>query len=72
MRDAMKRIPTARSTQPSRWQALLLRASLLLLLVPLLLPAPAVAQAVSFGPATNFNVGGNPFSVAIGDLNGDG
>jgi hypothetical protein len=27
---------------------------------------------VSFGPATNFAVGADPLSVAIGDLNGDG
>lgn len=33
----------------------------------------ASAQAVSFGPATNFPVGSvHPGSVAIGDLNGDG
>ena len=30
------------------------------------------AQTVSFSPATNFAVGTNPSSVAIGDINGDG
>jgi hypothetical protein len=34
--------------------------------------AVGFAQAVSFGPATNFPVGSGPFTVAIGDLNGDG
>ena len=72
MRDAIERITTAKSTRLSRWQALLLRASLLLFLVPLLLPSPSFAQTASFGPATNYSVGGNPQSVAIGDLNGDG
>jgi len=26
----------------------------------------------SFGPATNFNVGNRPYSVTVGDFNGDG
>ena len=30
------------------------------------------SQTVSFSPATNFAAGSNPFSIAIGDLNGDG
>ena len=68
----MKPNTTARSTQPSLWQSLLLRAALLLLLVPLMLPAPSFAQTVSFGPATNVAVGTDPRNVAIGDLNGDG
>ena len=37
-----------------------------------LLGSVSQAQAVSFGPATNFAAGTNPRSVAIGDLNGDG
>ena len=41
-------------------------------LAALLSHAVSFAQAVSFGPATNFAVGTSPFSVAIGDLNGDG
>src|SRR5713226_1273541 len=32
----------------------------------------SVAQIVSFSAATNFTVGGSPFSVAVGDFNGDG
>ena len=47
------------------------------LTVGLILVAPSVAKAAtcgtaSFGAATNFNVGTNPQSVAIGDFNGDG
>ena len=38
----------------------------------LCLPAASFAQAVSFGAATNFAVGTEPFSVAIGDFNGNG
>ena len=38
-----------------------------------LLPiAVSFAQTVSFSPATDFAVGLRPWSVAIGDLNGDG
>src|SRR6266480_4338246 len=72
MRDAMKPRTTTRSTRSSRWQSALLRAALLLLLVPLLLPSPSVAQTVSFVPAGSFTEGNTPRSVAIGDLNGDG
>jgi hypothetical protein len=36
------------------------------------LPVTALAQTVSFSPATNYAVGAVPYSVAIGDLNGDG
>jgi uncharacterized repeat protein (TIGR01451 family) len=39
----------------------------------ILLPAAvSVAQPASFGPAANFAVGPTPFSVAVGDFNGDG
>ena len=39
----------------------------------ILLPAAvSVAQTVSFSAATDFGVGTNPESVAIGDFNGDG
>ena len=74
MRDTIERITATRSTQLSRWQAVLIRASLLLFLVPLLLPAPSFAQAVTFAPAAGspFGAGTGPVSVAIGDLNGDG
>ena len=38
-----------------------------------LLPATAVfAQTVSFAPATDFVVGLDPFTVTVGDFNGDG
>jgi VCBS repeat protein/FG-GAP repeat protein len=35
-------------------------------------PAPPAPETGTFAPATNFGVGINPQSVAIGDLNGDG
>jgi subtilase family serine protease/pimeloyl-ACP methyl ester carboxylesterase len=41
-------------------------------LAALLPSAVSFAQTVSFSPATDFAVGANPYSVAIGDLNGDG
>ncbi len=41
-------------------------------LVALGLVTPAQAQCPNFGAATNFAAGTNPFSVAIGDFNGDG
>src|SRR5215813_6425438 len=37
-----------------------------------LLEPEAAAQAVSFGPKTDFGTGGGPHSVAVGDFNGDG
>src|SRR5205807_548270 len=37
-----------------------------------LVVAPAALGAVSFAPASNFGVGAGPFSVALGDFNGDG
>ncbi len=37
-----------------------------------LLEPEAAAQAVSFGPKTDFGTGTGPFSVAVGDFNGDG
>jgi hypothetical protein len=49
--------------------AVLLFVSCLLFLQP----AVSYAQnAVSFASATNFALGNNPFSVAVGDFNGDG
>ena len=42
------------------WLALLLAAA-----------APALAQPVSFTAPTNFAAGAGPFSVAVGDFNGD-
>ena len=42
------------------------------LLAALLHGAVSFAQTVSFSPATNYAVGADPFSVAIGDLNADG
>ena len=33
---------------------------------------PEACQPVSFATATNFDVGSNPLSVAVGDFNGDG
>src|SRR5437667_1449302 len=52
----------------------ILRGLLLCCLLALLafLPTVSLAQTVSFGTATNFPVGSNPFSVAVGDFNGDG
>ena len=50
----------------------ILALSLLAALHPV---AISFAQAVSFGTATNFSasaVGWNPYSVAVGDVNGDG
>jgi uncharacterized protein (DUF2141 family) len=51
------------------------RMLLLVLLTGCLLCLPvavSLAQTVSFGAATNFAVGSNPDSVALGDVNGDG
>jgi hypothetical protein len=51
-----------------------LRILALSLLAALLPVAVSFAQAVSFGSATNYPVaagGWNPYSVAVGDLNGD-
>lgn len=45
------------------------------LLASLLPVAVSFAQSLAFSPATNFHVaagGWNPYSVAVGDLNGDG
>ena len=49
----------------------ILRGLLLCCLLALLALPPAVsfAQTVSFGAATNFPVGSDPFSVAVGDFN---
>src|SRR5258707_1046700 len=48
--------------------------SLTLLVVMLggLLKPEAAVQPVSFGPKTDFGTGDFPFSVAVGDFNGDG
>src|SRR5438445_8452449 len=47
-----------------------------LLALPLLfesaVPAPAVAQTVSFIARRDFPAGGAPFSLVVGDFNGDG
>ena len=45
-------------------------AAVLLAVLALALPAGALAQA-SFGAATNFAAGDGPFSVAVGDFNGE-
>jgi len=37
-----------------------------------LVGATAQAQGVSFEAAVNFAVGSSPFSIAVGDFNGDG
>jgi len=47
--------------------------SVIAISLAILLPAAvSLAQTVSFGAATDFTVGPGPYSVAIGDLNGDG
>ena len=51
--------------------------ALLLALTPLLLQPPKAVQAAycanfTFAAATNFGVGSQPYSVAVGDFNGDG
>jgi len=51
----------------------LLGLGLLAISLAALLPVTvSFAQTVSFGAATSFAAGSFPFSVAIGDLNGDG
>ena len=42
------------------------------LLILLTAASGAWAQDVSFEPAVNYRAGGSPWSVAVGDFNGDG
>ncbi len=61
------------SSWTQRSKLTLLWLGLLAINLAILLPAAVTfAQTVSFGAATDFAVGSQPFSVAIGDLNGDG
>ena len=56
-----------------RTPRLALIGSVIAINLAVLLPAAvSVAQTVSFGTATDFAAGAGPYSVAIGDLNGDG
>jgi len=50
----------------------LLCAGIVAITLAAVLPVTALAQTVSFSPATDFGTGSGPFSVAIGDLDGDG
>jgi hypothetical protein len=65
--DSLKPQSRQRLTSPT-W---LLCVAAVLTLVGLLVPAGASAT-VSFGPQSDFGAGAHPYSVAIGDLNGDG
>ena len=55
-------ISTATATKTSRWPTLNSNNVSVLL----------GNGAGGFGPATNFNVGSSPVSMAVGDFNGDG
>src|SRR5713101_2887005 len=46
--------------------------SLLVVMLGGLLKPEAAVQPVSFGAKTDFGTGSFPFSVAVGDFNGDG
>ena len=45
---------------------------LLLVMLVGIVEQKAMTQTVSFGAKTDFVTGGGPFSVAVGDFNGDG